>query len=772
MKNRCKNALRSPFLPLFLGFIGTWPNAATAGCDAYADPIVITANCEDLQIAGTTSDVTIAPSVTVSPFFEPLDAVQITNTGQITGTFLIQGTITSGFGKNGLVNHGVIATLINEGLLVNGTISTQQAALLNGNRIDTLRNSGTISATTGTFGSGAHAILQSGSIGTFENTGTISAQNSAIYFDPGLTTRIDTLVNSGRIEGGLNGGPTFTFASAIEVNAGGSIGTIINTGVIDHSVCDLSTCYAAIANQGGAIGAIYNFGQLTSGNTGDTAFGIINSVTGIIGSLVNDQTDLKFYGTLPQNYTAIAYGATNYGKLSVTNASGVLAFGVEAAAPLGSSTYASVLTGVSQSNLAATSGIWGGGMFDNTWALDPVSATDWDLHLTSIAIEPSVETAPGSAIADAILQTVTENITTGLPPGVIEPTLENGVTLQQAAQSLTLGQVSQLSGVSSEGYSSNLSIGLKLMGRISDSVTGRGSGHFFTGGTTNPQRTTALLHRNIWIDTSVSTGKVSGYDGLSGFGYSLQSLTVGADILQDDAGGLGVFAGLGHSAMTESDVVVQDFSTTSFLTGIYATHEFSSGVRLSGSLGYLQGRNNASRSNADIGQFSGGLATSSYTSEGFFGAVKLAKGMTLHNGGSVTPFIGLSYAKIGMPQTNESGGSDFNYRISAATSRSAVISVGTEFAVPIPQASDVNLVGFANIGYDAFANDDASHTVTSTSNLFGSFDQVGADMGPVSGTIGIGVEGQLARGLRGRIAAVGSLNRNGYQIGLGGALQW
>jgi hypothetical protein len=770
MENRYEGSIRLFLMPLAAGLLSACPTVVSAACDTSSDPVVIAADCEDLSVSGLKSDVTIAPSVTVSPFFAPYNAVQIT--GQITGTFRNQGTITSGFGKNSLVNSGVVATLINEGLLVNGTLSTQQAALLNTNRIDTLRNSGTISATTGTFGSGAHAILQSGSIGTLENTGTISAQNSAIYFDAGLTTRIDTLINSGRIEGGLNGGPTFTFASAIEVNVGGSIGTIINTGVIDHSVCDPSTCYAAIANHGGSIGTIYNFGDLTSGNTADTAFGIINRVSGTIGSLVNDQTDLKYYGTLPQSYTAIVYGATNYGKLAVTDASGVLSFGVEAAAPLGTSSYASVLAGVTQSNLATTSGIWGGGMFDNTWELDPVSATEWDLHLTSVAIQPSVETGSGTAIADAIQKTVTENITTELPPGVIEPTLQNGVTLQQAAQSLTLGQVGQLSGVSSEGYSSNLTIGLKLMERISDSVTGHGSGQLFASANADPQDTTAATRRNIWLDTAVSTGKVSGYDRLSGFGYNLQSVTVGADIFQGNTGAMGVFAGLSHSAMTDSDVVVQNFNSTYFVAGLYGNYEIWTDTRVSASLGYLQGRNNASRLNSDIGQFTGGLAASSFRSEGFFGAVKLSKTLDLHNGGYVRPFFGLSYAQLGMSQTTESGGGDFNYQIDQATSRSAIVSLGTEFSLPMPQTSQVNLVGFANIGYDTFADDAASHTVTSTSHLFGTFDQVGADMGPVSGTIGIGIEGQVARGLSGRIAAVGSLNRNGYQIGLGGALQW
>ena len=44
-------------------------------------------------------------------------------------------------------------------------------------------------------------------------------------------------------------------------------------------------------------------------------------------------------------------------------------------------------------------------------------------------------------------------------------------------------------------------------------------------------------------------------------------------------------------------------------------------MRLSGSIGYVYGRNDASRNNADIGLFTGGKADSSYNSNGAFGAV-------------------------------------------------------------------------------------------------------------------------------------------------------
>lgn len=557
------------------------------------------------------------------------------------------------------------------------------------------------------------------------------------------------------------------------LGAGNAIGTIINTGTIDHSVCDVGgTCYAAIENNGGSIGTITNLGTLTSGNTGDNGYGIINGITGTIGTLNNDQADLKYFGRLPENDLAIIYGPSSYAKMSVTDGSGVMNFGVDAATPLGTTTYTGVLSGMSEGNLAATSGSWGGGLFNNTWTLNATVPDQWDLQLTSEAIVPSVETSAGEKLADAIIETVTYYASGEAPPGTIVPVLENGVTLQQAAQTLTPTQVQQFTEVNAEGYSSNLTIGLQQMAMISEAVTDRiyGSGAIAVGA--DASETTHSRH--IWVDGSATRGRVNGYDGLSGFDYDLYDIIVGADLLRTAGGGLGVFAGTGSSRMSESEYVPQDFSTTNYFGGLYGGTEISHAVRLSGSAGYIHGQNDATRHNESFGQFTGGTARSDYATNGVFAALKLSRPSLVHGDVRITPFVGASYTQLWMDRAEESGGGDFNYVISSASAYTTVAFVGGEFAMPLSAASvnGLSLVGFAKLGYDVFANDDSAHSVTATSSTFGSFDQVGADMGPVVSIAGLGIEGSDANGLTGRVGAVGSLNSNGYQFGLGGELSW
>lgn len=765
------------FIVGLIGF-GILNGEALAACDSSNNPVVIDANCDDLKISGTKSDVTINSSVTVSPFWKTdnyFAGASVSSNSQVTGTFLNKGTITSGFGRNGLLNLGTIVTLSNEGLITSDQTSTSSAALLNNGKIGSLKNTGTISATTGNWGAGAHAILQYGSVGTLNNAGTISAQNSAIQFQSGISSNIDTLLNTGTIEGGINGGPSNTFASAIVLGAANSIGTILNTGTINHSVCNAGgTCYAAIDNQGGTIGVITNLGHLTSGNTGDSGYGIINGVTGTIGSLNNDQSDLKYFGTLPNNYMAIVYSQSDYGKLLVTNGSGVMKFSVDAATPLGTTTYTGVLAGISEGNLSATSGTWGGGLFDNTWVLTSTTPSQWDLQLTSEAIVPSVETSAGENLADAIVQTVTYYASDEVPPGTIVPVLVNGVSFQQAAQSLTPTQVKQFSDVNAEGYSSNLTIGLQQMALISEAVTDRIYSQSSNEGASCAKDCAPTNSQNIWVDGSATRGRVNGYDGLSGFDYNLFDIIIGADLLRTSNGGLGLFAGTGYSSMSESEYVPQDFSTTNYFGGLYGGADLSQEFRLSGSAGYIYGQNEASRRNENIGQFTGGTAKSDYSTNSVFAALKLSRLMLVGEDVTLTPFVGASYTQLWMDEADETGGGDFNYKISSASAYTTVAFAGGEFAMPISTAgmNGMSLVGFAKVGYDFFANDDNAHTVTATSATFGSFDQVGADMGPVISIGGLGIQGGNANGLSGRVGAVGSLNSNGYQFGFGGELTW
>ena len=766
-------------------------NQSFAACDNTGNPIQISSSCEDLSINNTVTGVTIASAANVSAFFST-DAINIGTSGNITNTFQNLGVISNGIFWNGLVNNGVINTLQNQGTITSGarsglinsgnigtlantgTINSDASgnsygAIVNNNQIGTLNNSGTISATVGTSGNGAYAIQQNAHIGTLNNSGTISAQNNAIYFQPALSARIDTLINSGTIQGGVNGSGSSTFASAIVLGVANSIGTITNTGTIDHSVCSGGTCYAAIENNGGSIGTITNLGNLTSGNTGSSGYGIINSITGTIGTLSNAQNNLKYYGNLPNNYMAIIYGSSNYGKMSVTNASGVMNFGIDPSStlPTGVSSYGAVLSGTSSGNLAGTAGTIIGAFVTTSWALNNSSGNTWDLQTTKTVNPSYAYTVAGSSAAT--------NLASVLAGQSTNTTVQsNGVTVGAAVSGLTQGQLNQLQNVHAEGYSSNMTIGLEQMAHITNTVMDRIHAPMSSSPSTKVYQDDE--GRYVWADAAAVKGTVNNYNNLAGFGYNLYDIIIGGDIRRTKDGGYGVFAGTGTTAMTESQQVTQNFNTTNYYAGLYGAHNFTEQIKLSGALGYMYGNTNANRSAPNVGNLVGGNATSSFNSNGMYAAAKLAKAFQEDNF-TISPFVGASYSQLWMGGASEQGGNTFNYGINSATAYTAVTFAGADFIYPLLKGTNdpLSLIGFYKFGYDWFANSSSAHTVTATTSFNGgtqSFAQVGANMGPVSNMFGLGIQGGITKEISARIGVVASYNTYGQEYGGGAELRF
>jgi uncharacterized protein with beta-barrel porin domain len=279
--------------------------------------------------------------------------------------------------------------------------------------------------------------------------------------------------------------------------------------------------------------------------------------------------------------------------------------------------------------------------------------------------------------------------------------------------------------------------------------------------------------RYIWADAAAVKGTVNNYNNLAGFGYNLYDVIFGGDIKRSKDGGFGVFAGTGTTSMTESQQVTQNFNTTNFYAGLYGARNFDSQIKLSGALGYMYGNTNANRNTPNVGLFTGGNATSSYKTNGVYAAAKLAKAFQAESF-TVSPFVGASYSQLWMGGTSEQGGNDFNFAISSSTAYTAVTFAGLDFIYPLMKGINdpLSLIGFYKLGYDWYANSNSAHSITATSPTYGSFTQVGANMGPLSNMIGLGIQGGITKEISARIGAVASFNTNGQEYGGGAELRF
>lgn len=730
---------------------------------------------------------------------------------------------------------------------------------------------GTFSSFTnnGTINAGAIAGVSIGTpAGNFYNYGTIGGLSGFGGIALGGSASISTLVNAGSISP--------TRGNGIQNQVGSHIGSIINAGVIGSG-----SAYG-IGNAG-TIDTITNVGRISG-----PLEGIQNG--GTIGVVNNQDGSLYYGGKLPGAYNVIIASATDYGQAAFYSVSGgPLNFGVQQAAdkavPLGTTSFPTVMTGLSESNVSSNtrSGNFSGAFNSISWNLSQAGTSQiWNLSTTASPITSAVVSGSSAATnlagafvlvanasapvttvnpvsttttnsqntnqtgipASATTQTTTSIFTPSTsaqstvtttttttsttnggvttvsapvttttsaptvrpaavpttatstvqtvvdtPSSTTQPittttttatsttqapvgqTLANGTSLVAAVQGLTATQANQLTQVHAEGYSSNMTIGLEQMAHITNTVMDRIHAPMSSSPTTKVYQDDE--GRYVWADAAAVKGTVNNNNNLSGFGYNLYDLIIGGDIKRTKDGGYGVFAGAGTTSMTESQQVTQNFNTTNFYAGLYGALNFAEQVKLSGAVGYMYGNTNANRSTPNVGAFTGGNATSSYKTNGAYAAAKLAKAYQFESI-TISPFVGASYSQLWMGGASEQGGNDFNFGINSATAYTAVTFAGADFIYPLLKGTNnpLSLIGFYKFGYDWFANSNSAHSITANSPIYGSFTQVGANMGPVSNMFGLGIQGGITKDVSARIGVVASANTYGTEYGGGAELRF
>ena len=399
----------------------------------FVPPETISVSCTSLFLFQNYSAVTVSSNVNISDAnfgaFQGDPAAYFDGKARV-GTFVNNGTIATYSYNNNTVdiyNGATVENFINNGnILANRPLNINRFAIAIGGSVGTFDNSrtGLIQAQVSSPGI---LLTDNGSIQTLSNAGTISVAGTAIVV--GGTTRIGTIYNTGLIDAGITANYN---KDAIYVAPAASIGTIYNFGTIDHSGSVGGVDYTAIRNEG-TINAIVNVGSLTRGHGAGGGYGIIN--TGQIGLLANGQTNLAYAGKLPTNYNTIIYNNTTYGALNVTNGSGVTQFGIYRGSTVVPTTYANVLTGVTANNLAATSGIYGGGFLTTNWQLRNSSGNNWDL--VTIQTAPVVPTVTGSQSGTSLASQIAASYSAAASSagGVTtssasNPLLSSGVTVQ------------------------------------------------------------------------------------------------------------------------------------------------------------------------------------------------------------------------------------------------------------------------------------------------------------------------------------------------------
>ena len=251
-----------------------------------------------------------------------------------------------------------------------------------GATIASLTNAGSIQAVAAN--SQAYAISNYTTSGTrsvilaLTNSGSIVATaGSTARAISNRTSLIESLINTGNISA------TVTGSTAVAIsNHEGTIALLNNSGIISASAFDRAYGIDNYGDTGGTISTLINSGTITATATGDDyAYGIFNSTfstinsftntgtivtstsgiyatdvanMGLISTFNNLQSGLSYEGVLPVSYNIIVGSVNNFGQLDVKIASGSTTFGLYAGdADIGISltegTYSSIITGLDNS---------------------------------------------------------------------------------------------------------------------------------------------------------------------------------------------------------------------------------------------------------------------------------------------------------------------------------------------------------------------------------------------------------------------------------------
>lgn len=683
--------------------------------------------------------------------------LRINNSGQI-----YQSTGSNSVSKPGAVYLGDRSYNISINNEATGTIiggdgsSGFHSAISSSGQIDTLDNAGLIKS----IGPSSAAIYaEYGSIGVVTNSGTILANGSVSPVAMNLKyTTVQAVHNlqQGVIESsGSSGADAITLAGT-KLSALENLGRIVSAG------------NGVVLDPHSSISSIQNLGIISA--TAINRYGIRNE--GTIDTLVNSQSNLSYYGNLPGNYLVKIDSPSSYGQLVVTSPSGSTDFGIYSPSTITPGTvYSGVISGVSTAEFqggVVPSGRYGTGAMITQipWYLSN-SGSSWDLVAQATPVQSTDPVVPTSSSGTSLANAVA-NAAAVASNGGANPILSNGTSLSGATQALTPSEVDTLVNAHAEGYSSNMTILMERMAGITSATMDR---------IHSPARTDSVSrvpNKYVWGEVSGYRGSVDSYDNLAGFNYDVFDIMAGVDVYRGSSVTMGVFGGGGTSNMTESSQVDQSYDSNNYYAGLYGAAFLPNAFKLSGSAGYMYSNTDAQRDIPDIGQFTGGTANDTYSSNGAFGALKLSRPIAVGQKAVITPFIAQSYSQLWVGNVNEDGGGDFNFDIKSSTAYSTVSFVGVDAVVALTDAEvdPFSFVGSLRYGYDWLANDDASHEVVASSPIYGDFVQVGANMGPNSLQLAAGLQGGITDKVSVRAGVAGQLNSHGNEYGAGARLRY
>ncbi|WP_158240774.1 autotransporter outer membrane beta-barrel domain-containing protein [Telmatospirillum siberiense] len=299
-------------------------------------------NNGSLIVTGTTPNTDGASNTSIAP--NPMGIANYQTIATVTNTGLIS---ISGASATGVYNGtaGTIGTITNTGRIV--VTGEGSSGIGNYHLLDTLNNSGTINAN----GAGAYGLFNKGTLASLINSGVISADGAGAYGVYDRRAVISSLVNSGTISAAGSGAVGIAISSAsgtvativslfnsgtiagegYALSNGGSLGQIVNSGVIAGNISSTAQDLSIAGGSGGSVGTLTGYAANSVGTI------VASGVTFTSGSLwLNDAMTVgSGQGTVKNNASLQINRALTLAGNYLQASAGTLVIGVSSASSYG-----------------------------------------------------------------------------------------------------------------------------------------------------------------------------------------------------------------------------------------------------------------------------------------------------------------------------------------------------------------------------------------------------------------------------------------------------
>lgn len=342
-----------------------------------------------------------------------------------------------------------------------------------------------------------------------------------------------------------------------------------------------------------------------------------------------------------------------------------------------------------------------------------------------------------------------------------------GKLVVKSNRNLTHADLQNVETLHPEAYASNMTVALEQSDQIRNMVLGNAMGTA-SGGNRNEGFTDD--GRRFWMDSALMEGSVDRNNDLAGFAYNLGQVVFGADLWLSEPVNIGAFVGYGQYSMdghwSSTNSLV--FSSKAYHVGAYGSYDVPN-WSLKGMAGYSWAKTKAAREAVT------GAGSNIHDADYDSGTLQVAVRAEYTNfptiwSWSVSPEVGLGYARYEQGSFTESGPNSSAFTIQNAVAESLIGSIGLNLTGPA-FGGGLEQLAFVRYEHDFIAKRDSVHEINAgfapSPGISQSF--VGTHRGSDSVSIGLGL--RSAPGGSANVSAGIVYTKNSYGDEIGGGLR-